>query len=90
MEAIAAAYGIPYRSVHTNRDISSALEEFMQMKGFALFEVFVDTEQGFEPKPSAQKLADGTLISPPLEDLAPFLDREVLKKEMLIPLVGEK
>ena len=90
MGAIAGAYGIPYRSVHTNDDIPAVLESFMQMKGYGLFEVFVDTEQGFEPKPSVQKRADGTLVSPPLEDLAPFLDREVLTQEMIIPLVGEE
>ena len=53
-------------------------------------EVFLDTEQPFEPKPSAKKLPDGTLVSPPLEDLAPFLPREELEDIMLIPLTEKQ
>ena len=32
-------------------------------------------------------LADGTLVSPPLEDLAPFLPREELEKIMIVPMI---
>ncbi len=46
-------------------------------------------DQKFEPKSATRRLEDGTLVSPPLEDLAPFLDREELEKNMLIPLVEE-
>ena len=35
------------------------------------------------------RLPDGSLFSPPLEDLAPFLPREELKRNMFIPLVEE-
>ena len=65
------------------------LEEFLRIEGYGLCEVFVDTEQKFEPKPSTMKRADGSLYSPPLEDLSPFLPREELKKIMLIPLIDE-
>lgn len=90
MSKIVAAYGIPYFAIHNDDEISSVLSSFINLDGFALLEIFVDTEQGFEPKPSARKLDDGTLVSPPLEDLYPFLDRDVLRKIMFIPLVGEE
>lgn len=89
MEKIAAAYGIPYMALHNNDEVPSGLASFLAKKGYGMCEVFVDTQQKFEPKPSAMKRADGSLFSPPLEDLAPFLPREELKKIMLIPLVGE-
>ena len=38
----------------------------------------------------AKRLPDGTLVSPPLEDLAPFLPREELERNMFIPLVEEQ
>ena len=47
-------------------------------------EVFVTTEQNFEPKSSAKRLEDGTLVSPPLEDLSPFLPEEEMDRNMLI------
>jgi len=30
--------------------------------------------------------ADGSIISMPLEDMSPLLPREVLRKEMIVPL----
>jgi acetolactate synthase-1/2/3 large subunit len=36
------------------------------------------------PRISSEKKPDGTLISKPYEDMFPFLDREVLKKEMVM------
>ena len=52
-------------------------------------EIFVDTQQVFEPKSATKRLPDGTLVSPPLEDLAPFLPREELESIMQIPLMDE-
>jgi acetolactate synthase-1/2/3 large subunit len=40
-------------------------------------------QQTFVPKLSLAIKTDGSLISPPLEDLFPFLSREELKKNML-------
>lgn len=90
MQKISEAFGIPYCSIHSNREMTEKLSEFVAIEGFALCEVFVDTNQVFEPKPQTMKRADGTLFSPPLEDLAPFLPREELKKLMLIPLVEDE
>ena len=44
---------------------------------------------GAEPGFNQGELPDGTLVSPPLEDLAPFLPREELEKQMFIPLMPE-
>ena len=47
-------------------------------------EVFVTTDQNFEPKSAAKRLEDGTMVSPPLEDLAPFLPQEEMDRNMII------
>ena len=86
MSKIAAAYGIPYMSAKSNEEIPNAVEEMLHKEGFAMCEIFVDINQKFEPKSATKKLADGTLVSPPLEDLAPFLPREELEKIMIIPM----
>ena len=70
--------------------MGSVLDEALQKDGCLLCEIFVDTKQKFEPKSATKRLEDGTLVSPPLEDLAPFLPREELKKIMIIPLLPEK
>lgn len=87
MEKIAQAYGYPYYSIHSNSEAESVFREVFSFNGRCICEVFVDTEQPFEPKPTAKKLENGTLVSPPLEDLAPFLPREELEKIMIIPMV---
>ena len=89
MRKISRAFGIPYFSINNNKEMSEKLAEFLAVDGFALCEVFVDTNQVFEPKPSTMKCEDGTLYSPPLEDLAPFLPRDELKNLMIIPLLEE-
>ena len=86
MEKISAAYGMPYVSAHINGEIASAIEATLKAEGPALCEIFVATDQKFEPKSATKKLPDGTLVSPPLEDLAPFLPREELERIMVIPM----
>ncbi len=90
MSRIAEAYRIPYMSASSNVEIPEKLREFVAQDGCAMFEVFVDSDQAFEPKPSAMKRADGSLFSPPLEDLAPFLPKEELEKIMIIPTIDRE
>lgn len=89
IEKISWAYGIPYMSISSNRDMKNVLEKALAEPGYLICEIFVDVNQKFEPKSATKRLADGTLISPPLEDLAPFLSREELEKNMIIPLWPE-
>jgi acetolactate synthase-1/2/3 large subunit len=90
MEKIAGAYGIPYYKMESNADVTGdTIDKMLNTEGFAMCEVFVDINQKFEPKSATKRLEDGTLVSPPLEDLAPFLPREELKKIMLIPMWEE-
>lgn len=90
MEKIAAAYDIPYFDIHAEREAEELLSLFLHADGYALCEVFVDIGQVFEPKPTARRLANGTLVSPPLEDMAPFLPRKELEDLMIIPLIQEE
>lgn len=90
MEKISSAYGIPYMKIDRNDIADEVINEMLEMEGPAFCEMFVGTEQKFEPKPSAKRLEDGTIVSPPLEDLEPFLSKDELRKIMIIPLVGEE
>jgi acetolactate synthase-1/2/3 large subunit len=56
----------------------------------ALIEVFVDPDLPFSPKLASRKLPDGTMVSPSLEDMAPFLSREELASNMLISNLGHE
>lgn len=88
-EKIAKAFGYPYYSAHSNVEMKQAVDTVLALDGPAFCEIFTDTKQVWEPKSSTKRLPDGTLVSPPLEDLAPFLPREELEKQMFIPLMPE-
>jgi len=87
MLRIGEAYGLPTFRVD-GLEFVSALEAFLGCDGPAICEAVLDPAQQFEPKLSSRQLPDGRMVSSPLEDLAPFLSREELRENMLIPLVG--
>ena len=86
---IAEAFGYPYYSAHTNEEMKEVVEKVLAQPGFVLCEIFTDTTQVWEPKSSTKRLEDGTLVSPPLEDLAPFLPKEEMLKNLYIKPVEE-
>lgn len=87
LKKIAWAYGIPYYCCKNDEQIAGVLKQVLQKEGGVLCEIFTSTNQPFEPKSATRRLEDGTLISPPLEDMAPFLSREELKENMLIDMI---
>ena len=86
---IAEAFGYPYLCASSNAEMKEVVDKALSMDGPLFCEIFTDTKQVWEPKSSTKRLPDGTLVSPPLEDLAPFLPKEELKQNMFIPLVDE-
>ena len=70
-------------------ELAKAVEQTLAVEGPVICEIFVSMDQNFEPKSSAKRLPDGTLVSPPLEDLAPFLPEEEMDRNMIIPRIRE-
>ena len=87
-EKIAEAYSLPYKRLDM-KDFSKPLQDVLEMEGPVVCEVILDPTQGFEPRQSSRQLADGRIVSAPLEDMFPFLEREELAKNLLIPLWKE-
>lgn len=82
MAALAAAYGIPSFELHTLKEMPKAVEE-LNRPGPSLIEAHLDIAQGFEPRIRSRQLADGTIVSPNLEDMYPFLSEEELASNMI-------
>ena len=87
---IAEAFGYRYYAAHSNAEMKAVVDEVLTLDGPVFTEIFTDTQQVWEPKSSTKRLPDGTLVSPPLEDLAPFIPREELEQIMVIPLMDEE
>ncbi len=89
MSKLADAYGYPYCRCDSNDELDARLDEVFAKEGAYICEVFVSPEQFFEPKSATKRLPDGSLFSPPLEDLAPFLPREEFIANMIIDPILE-
>ena len=83
---VGKAFDMPTWQVRTWSDFDRFIPEFQNHTGPAICEVFMHPEQLFVPKLSLANQADGSLVSPPLEDLSPLLSRQTLKKAMLAGL----
>ncbi len=81
---VAYAFGFPSFQIRTWDDVKTVLPQLQTMDGPIICEVFTHPEQAFVPKLSLVPQSDGSIISPPLEDLTPLLPREELKRNMLI------
>ena len=81
-EKIANAFGIKYLKAHNDEEMKKIVDSSIKENGSIFVEIFTDKEQVWEPKSSAKKLPDGSLISPPLYDMEPFLPEEEIKKNL--------
>ena len=84
LEKLAYAYGYPYVSIHSNKELSEGIEKTLQEEGPVLCEVFVSLTQQFLPKSGAKRDKEGNLFSPPLQDMDPFLPDEEMAMLMLL------
>jgi len=83
---LAAAFGLPAFQIRTWADFDREMPKVMAAAGPVICEVFMAPEQFFHPKLGIAVQADGTLVSPPLEDLSPFLPRDMLRANLQVPL----
>jgi acetolactate synthase-1/2/3 large subunit len=84
---VGRAFGFEARRCSSHADLPARIRATLEGDGPQLLEVMLDPEQPFSPKLSSRQLPDGRMVSSPLEDLAPFLAREELADNMLIPTV---
>lgn len=84
MARVAEAYGIPSLRI-TDSDCAGLLRDVLSRPGPYLCEIMLDPAQEFEPRLMSRILPDGRMVSSALEDLYPFLDREELFANMLVP-----
>ena len=80
---VGKAFGIKTIKIDNSKELDSKIEETMKTTGPVVCEVIVNSDYSFSPKLSARKLDDGTMVSPSLEDMFPFLSREELMENAI-------
>ncbi|RUM91431.1 MAG: thiamine pyrophosphate-binding protein [Thiomicrospira sp.] len=86
---IAYAYDIPFFKAETPSQLSKVLEDVLTEKGPVICEIVCPESQEVIPAVSSMKKEDGTMVSKPIEDMYPFLDREEFLSEMIVSPVKE-
>ena len=81
---IAGAYSIPAVRIEDNAKVRQTVRKVLETDGPVVCEVMSSPDQSTEPRVSSKQLPDGSMVSAPLEDLWPFLDREEFKRNMVI------
>ena len=80
---LAEGFGLKAVRVSNPATMREELTEVLKLQGPVICEVMVEKEYAFSPKLSAKKLPDGTMVSPSLEDMFPFLDRDEYERNLL-------
>jgi len=81
---LGAAFNLPTFKINNWEECDSVLEMIQSFEGPLICEVLMHPEQLFSPKLSLVVKEDGSLVSPPLEDLSPLLSREKIEKSMIV------
>ena len=75
-DKLADTFGFTYFKIDSLDGIEAKLEEVLNADGPVLCEAVLDETQYFAPKLSSKVLPSGKIVSPPLDDMFPFLDRD--------------
>ena len=89
IQKIAMAYGFKSFKLDCQKTLESDLNEVLTNDEAFICEVMLDPNEKMEPKLSSEVKPDGKMVSKPLEDMFPFLDRKVFEDNMIVPLIGE-
>jgi acetolactate synthase-1/2/3 large subunit len=79
-EKLASLFGLNYTRVSKISDFESGIKSALKSEGPELIEIIMDPDQKYLPRLGTSKLPDGTLVSPPIEDLEPKIEIEVLER----------
>ena len=76
---LAKTFGFEYCLVDNTNSFESVLRPALESPEAFLIEIKMSPDQRYLPRLATSKLADGTLVSPPLEDLDPMISIESLR-----------
>ena len=82
---IAAAYGLPAMRIENHKTMRALIREALDKPGPVVCEVLIIPDEPRAPRVSSKQRPDGSMVSKPLEDMWPFLDREEFLANMIVP-----
>lgn len=89
VKKVASAFDLPYFLIDSQEELEVRLEAIMDCKGPMVCEVMVSPEQQIVPRQGFLSRSDGTFEACPIEDMYPFLDRDIFKSLMIVPVIED-
>jgi acetolactate synthase I/II/III large subunit len=86
---VAASYGIASVRIESQAHLRERVRRVLEMPGPVLCDVHVIPDEVRGPRLSSMQRPDGSLVSKPLEDLWPFLDRDEFFANMIVEPLEE-
>jgi acetolactate synthase I/II/III large subunit len=88
-QKIAYAYDISYHKINKIKDAEEKIPEILASNEPEIIEIMVDKKQEIKPSNTALLQSNGIMISKPLEDMYPFLDRKEFSADMIVKPVND-
>jgi acetolactate synthase-1/2/3 large subunit len=86
--AVTRGFDIPFIRIEKRSEIVSGIKSMLETEGPVVCEIMVPKDEPREPRITSKQRADGSMVSSPLEDLYPFLNRvEFLENMIVKPIV---
>ena len=89
VKKVTAAYGLPFARIANQQDLRDQIRSALDTPGPVVCEVLAAVDEERAPRLSSAQRPDGGMVSKPLEDLWPFLDREEFRANMIVPQLDD-
>jgi acetolactate synthase-1/2/3 large subunit len=86
---VASAYSLKTARITDHTDIYQQVRQVLELPGPVVCEVMVAPDQSVGPRITSVIRSDGSMVSKPLEDMWPFLDRQEFLSNMIVQPVNE-
>jgi acetolactate synthase-1/2/3 large subunit len=87
---VANAYGLKAVRIENSHNLEEKISQVIDMSGPVVCDVKILQDEPRAPRISSMQRKDGSMVSSPLEDMWPFLNREEFLSNMLIPPINEE
>lgn len=86
---VAKAYGIQAMRIKSTKNLRAKIRQVLDMPEPVVCDVMIIPDEPRAPRVSSMQKPDGSMVSKPLEDMWPFLDREEFLSNMIVPPLEE-
>lgn len=84
LQKTAEASRIAFRRIENHENLIGEIQAVLSTEGAVVCEVIMAPDQFTQPKVSSKQQTDGKMVTMPMEDLWPFLDRRELDEAMSV------